>query len=462
MELGRLIGPDLEELLKSNPAGVAELLDELHPQDIADGLATLDDEGLAQALKTMPFELAAQVFERLEEERQVELAPVLGIESTVRMVSEMDADDATDFFDHLPAEKAQRFFSRLKTVDPDAARDVQELGRWPETSAGGLMTNQVVVVSEQTTVEQALSTLRAKAAEGVEVLQALYVLDQDEDVTGFMTLRKVLMTPATAIVRDVMERNLVSVPPEMDQEEVARVFARYDMHALPVVDENQKLLGLITSDDVIDVFEEEAEEDAQRMGAIDPIDESYFSASFWTYLQKRAPWLLILFVGGFFTTTAMSAFEPVLGAVTQLAVYLPLLISAGGNSGSQSSTLIIRGLAVGEIQSRDWWRVLGREFLQGLTLGFLLAVIGSARAYFGDAGSGLAALVGITILCIVTMGCVVGSMMPLLLHRLGLDPATSSTPFIASLVDVLGIIVYLGLAQFLLSGFHQFSLLNGG
>jgi magnesium transporter len=223
------------------------------------------------------------------------------------------------------------------------------------------------------------------------------------------------------------------------------------MHAIPVVDSNHKILGIITSDDVLDVFEEEAEEDAQKMGAVGPIEHSYFSIPFLIYFSKRAPWLLVLFVGGFFTTTAMEAFEPILKAITQLAYYIPLVISAGGNSGSQSATLIIRGLAVGEIESKDWGRVLIRELAQGLALGSSLAALGVARAWFGGDGLEMATLIGTTIVAIVTLGCITGAMMPLLLHRLGLDPATSSTPFIATLVDVLGIVVYLTLSLWLLS-----------
>src|SRR5690606_10163009 len=217
-------------------------------------------------------------------------------------------------------------------------------------------------------------------------------------------------------------------------------------------DSEQRILGVITADDVLDVVEEEADEDAQKMGAVGPMENPYFAVPFWTYFVKRAPWLLVLFVGGFFTTTTMEAFGPVLRAMTHLAFYIPLLISAGGNSGSQSATMIIRGLAVGDIHSTDWWKVALRETMQGLLLGTMLALAGVLRAVVGGDGLGMAVLVGTTIVAIVVMGCLVGSMMPLLLHRVGVDPATGSTPFVASLVDVLGIVVYLGLARLLLLG----------
>lgn len=454
MELGRLIGPELRELLREDPSQVRDLTDELHPQDVSECLADLDDDLAARAIKAFPVDYGAQVFERLEEDRQIGIAKSLGIDSTVHIVAEMDADDVVDFFGLLPEETVKKLLARLQKVDPEVAEDVRELVQWPEYSAGGLMTSGFVDVSHRATVDETVAHLRSQAAEGAEVLDVVFVLEDDGHVVGFVTLRRLLMSKPHVRISDVMHHNLVSVRPELDQEEVARILSRYDLKALPVLDANRRLLGVITADDVLDVVEEEAEEDAQRMGAMAPLDATYFNVSFITYLKKRAPWLLVLFVGGFFTTTAMEAFSPVLRAITQLAFYVPLLISAGGNSGSQSATMIIRGLAVGEIESADWWRVMLRELAQGLTLGIMLASVGALRAWLGGDGTGMATLVAVTIVSIVTLGCVVGSMMPLLLHRLGVDPATSSTPFIASLVDVLGIVVYLGLARMLLEGAH--------
>jgi magnesium transporter len=267
-----------------------------------------------------------------------------------------------------------------------------------------------------------------------------------------LTLRNLLLADPAELVLDVIQRNVISVPPELDQEEVARTLAKYDLHTIPVVDQNGVLLGVITADDVLDVVHEEQSEDVQKMGAVAPIGEGYFDASAVTFIKKRAPWLMILFISGFFTTTAMKAFDAVLASIAQLAFYVPLLIAAGGNSGSQSSTLVIRALAVGQIQTKDWWRVLLREVAQGLVLGAMLAVFGVARVLFAGDGTEIAVVIALTIMGIVLMGCVVGGMMPIILHRFGIDPATSSTPFIATLVDVLGIVIYLGLAQLLLLG----------
>lgn len=452
MELGRLIGPELRALLIEDPSQVSELIDELHPQDVSECLAELEDELAAAALRAVPLEYAAQIFERLDEERQLVLAKMLGIDTTVRLVSEMDADDVADFIAVLPDETVTQVLEGLETVDPEVAVEVQELGRWPERSAGGLMTTSYVDVRDTTTVDETVAVLRAQAAEGVEVLDVVFVLDQEERVAGFVTLRRLLMSRPEARIADVMHRNLISVPPEMHQEEVARTLARYDLNALPVLDAEHHLLGIVTSDDVLDVLDEEAAEDAQKIAAIGPLDDTYFNVTFLEFLKKRAPWLVVLFIGGFFTTSAMQAYSNVLGSIASLSFYVPLLISAGGNSGSQSATLVIRGLAVGEIESSDFFQVFIRELLQGITLGAMLATLGMLRAFLGGEGWPMALLIGTTIVLIVTTGCVVGALMPLLLHRVGADPATSSTPFISSLVDVVGIVLYLSLARLMLLG----------
>lgn len=462
MELGRLIGPELRELLQDDPAALAELVEELHPQDVSESLEDLDDAIVARALTSLPLEFGAQVFERLPEDRQVMIAKSLGVNSTVRLVTEMSADEAVDFFALLPEETVEKLLARLEAVDPEQAEDVRGLTLWPEQCAGGLMNNEYVVVSDSVTVDGAISALRIKAAEGYEVLDVVFLQGEDAAITGFITLRGLLLSGPDVPVRHIMQHNMVSVEPQLDQEEVARIFARYGLHALPVLDKDRHMLGIITSDDVIDVVEEEAEEDAQRMAAVAPMENSYFAVPFRLYLRKRAPWLLILFVGGFFTTSVMENFSSTLRALTQLAFYIPLLISAGGNSGSQSATLIIRGLAVGDIETKDWWRVLVREFAQGLIIGLALGMVGVARAWFGGEGTAMATLIGITVVCLVTLGCVVGAMMPLVMERLGMDPATSSTPFIATLIDGLGVVVYLSLARWLLIGANAAVLATGG
>jgi len=454
MQLARLIGPELESLLRDNPAEVRALLDEIHPEDIADIVGEVADERAAELLRALPTEYAAQVFERLDEERQEVLSQSLGLDKTARIAAEMDADERADFFSVMPPDVALPLLESLERVDPEAAEEVEELRRWPETSAGGRMTTEYIGVAPTLTITQAIDELR-RAAREAETLDTIYVVGPRDQLQGFLRLRELLLAEPNDRVLDVMSGNVISVPPEMDQEEVARVLAKYDLHAMPVVTDKGELLGVITSDDILDVMDEEQAEDVHKMGAVEPIREGYFDASFLEYIRKRAPWLAMLFIGGFFTTTAMRRFNSVLGSVAELAFYLPLLIAAGGNSGSQSSTLVIRGLAVGDIESRDWWRVLTREVAQGLVLGLMLASFGVLRVILAGDPTKMVGLVAITLVAIVVMGCVVGGMMPLLLHRVGIDPATSSTPFIATLVDVLGIVIYLGLAQALFIGVAQ-------
>jgi magnesium transporter len=449
MRLARLIGPELESLLREDPGEVRELLEEIHPEDIADVVDEFDDEQATELLTELPIDYAAQVFARLDEDRQTTLAERMGIAAAARIATEMHADERADFFSLLPPPQAAQLLERLETFDPEAAEEVEELSRWPDTSAGGLMTTDYWSVQLQGNVFDAVQVIRRGADES-EVIDAVYVVDGEHRLAGQLTLRDLVLSEPDVPIEHVMQRNIISVPPELDQEEVARKLAKYDLNALPVVDQGGEMLGIITSDDILDVLDEEQNEDVQKMGAIEPLEDRYFDVSFAVFVRKRAPWLFILFVGGFITTSAMQHYDTVLATVAQLSFYVPLLISAGGNSGAQSSTLIIRGLAVGDIRIRDWWRVLLKESGQGLALGALLAVTGMARVVLVGESASLALLIGATIVGIVVMGCVVGAMMPLLLNRLGLDPATSSTPFIATVVDVLGIIMYLGLAQWLL------------
>jgi len=370
----------------------------------------------------------------------------MGVQSTTLIAAEMEADERADFFSMLPPGLQQPILENLERIDPEAAEEIEELNQWPDNSAGGLMTTEFVAVSPRVTINEAIEEVRRRAEEAATI-DPVYVVAGDERVVGLLTLRDLLVARPNEIVSQVMRENIISVPPDMDQEEVARRLAKYDFSTMAVVAHDGRMLGVITSDDILDVVNEEQAEDVHKMGAVAPIEQGYFDASFFTYIKKRAPWLAVLFVGGFFTTSAMKHFDGILRALTHIAFYVPLLISAGGNSGSQSSTLVIRGLAVGEVRSQDFLRVLWREFAQGLVLGIMLAAFGVLRVAIAGDGFAVAVLVALTLICIVVMGCVVGGMLPLFLHRIGLDPATSSAPFIATLIDVFGIVIYLYLAQ---------------
>lgn len=426
------------------------LFEEMHPEDLADVVLELDDNEAAELLQRMAADEAADIFERLPEARQESLVEKIGLQSTARIATEMSADDRADLFSALPDDVGEELLETLERFDPEAAEEVEELTRWPETSAGHLMTTDFISVGPNATTGEALAAVR-RMAEEVETIHAVYVVSPDGHLRGIASLRDILVADEQTPVGQVMNENVISVLPTTDQEQVAKMMAKYDEQAMPVVDSRGIFLGIITIDDVIDVMTEEQTEDVHRLAGVEPIEEPYFETTFWTFIKKRAVWLTVLFIGEFFTGTALRHFDHVIAAVSQLSFYVPLLISTGGNSGSQSSTLIIRGMAVGEIRVSDWYRVLVRELTQGLTLGLILAVIGVVRVLLWGDGVAFAALIGTTLVCIATMGCTVGGMMPLIIRRLGLDPATSSTPFIASLVDVFGILIYFALARIMLA-----------
>jgi magnesium transporter len=301
-------------------------------------------------------------------------------------------------------------------------------------------------------VADAIEAVRAHARDRKEPVYNVYAMGKDDKLAGIASLRDLLLAKPRQHLEEVLTTNLISAPPAMDQEEVARRMAKYDLNVMPVIDEKGVLLGVITIDDIIDVLTAEQTEDVQKLGAVEPLDVPYFQTPFWSFIRKRAVWLVLLFIEEFFTQTALRYYDPVFEAVKGASYYVPLLISTGGNSGSQSATLIIRGLAVGEVKTHDWGRIFLREMMQGLVLGVVLAAIGFARVLmYRDQHIHFAFTIALTLIGIVVTGCTVGSMLPIVLKRFGVDPATSSTPFIASLVDVLGIIIFVHFAKLVMA-----------
>jgi magnesium transporter len=447
MRVAVAIVPEVRELLREDPGQISALLEEIHDEDLADLLKLLDDDEAIRLLEQLDPEEAANVFERLEEHEQTDLVEHFGAERLAPIVSEMAPDDRVDFIEALPDALGDQLMTEL---DPEAQREVEQLIGWPEDTAGGLMTTELVRLSPDLTVNAIIARLR-EHGEQAETIYYVYGVEEDGSLAGVASLRDLIMADGEAKLRDIMSEAVHAVLASTDQEEVARLLRKYDFTAMPVVDEKHRLLGIITIDDVMDVVEEEQDEDIHRLGAMEPIEDAYLQTGVLTFVRKRAPWLAVLFFGQFITEALMRRYDPVIQAVTQLTYYLPLLVSTGGNSGSQSASLIIRGLATGEVAVGDWWRVLGREVLQGLILGGTLAAIGMTRVWMVGDGLEMTLTIGITVITIVLVGCTVGGMLPLLLRRVGLDPATSSTPFIATLVDVFGILLYFTLAQIILA-----------
>ncbi len=368
-------------------------------------------------------------------------------------------DDAADMIQELPEEYRA---ATLAQLDTQTLTDVLGLLAYKEDVAGGLMNPRYARLRAGMTVDEALRYLREQTRAQVETIYYAYVLDRDQLLLGAVSLRELFNAPGTRLVDDVMtpRSEVAFVREHQPQEEIARIFASKEHRALPVLDAAGHMKGIVTIDDVVHVVQEEATEDIQKMGGMEALDEPYFKISLRDMIKKRAGWLLALFIGEMFTATAMGVYEHEIEKAVVLALFVPLIMSSGGNSGSQATTLIIRAMALGEVRLRDWWRVFCRESAAGLALGAILGLVGTARIFFwparetlyGEHYPLLAMAVGCSLIGIVTWGSLMGSMLPMLLRRAGFDPAAASAPFVATLVDVTGLVIYFTIASAVLRG----------
>jgi magnesium transporter len=366
-------------------------------------------------------------------------------------------DDAADLIQEVPPEEREGF---LALLDDATRQQVSGLLAYAEDAAGGLMNPHYARLRPEMTVSEAIAYLRKYAAEHRDTTYYAYVLDENQKLLGVLSFRELFAAGPNQRVADCMRTDLVTVREDQDQEEVSRLFAQHHFLALPVVDREGRMKGVVTIDDIVDVVQEEATEDIQKIGGSEALDLPYFATDFLTLVRKRGAWLTALFLGEMLTATAMGHFEEEIARAVVLALFVPLIISSGGNSGSQASTLIIRAMALGEVRLRDWWRVIRRELASGLALGSLLALIGVLRisiwqwafGLYGEHWQLVAVTVGFALIGVVTWGTIVGSMLPFILRRLGFDPASASAPFVATLVDVTGLIIYFTIASVVLRG----------
>ena len=454
-----LLVPDILELLEESPGAVAAETEELHPADLADVAEALPSERLVTFLGALPKERAADVLEYLDEELRSWVLEAMSAEQAAAIVTQMTPDDRADVLDELDEARAEEILEEIPT---EARRETEALLRFDPASAGGLMTTEFVSVPDGTTVEAALEGVRAMARTGRrESMYAVYTTDAGGRLNGVLALRELLAAPTGSRLGDVAWTDVRTVLPTADREEVARVTSEYDLMAVPVVSESGHMMGVVTVDDVIDAIQEEQTEDVQKLGGMEALDEPYMQIGYVGMLRKRIGWLSILFIGSLFTATAIGFFQDELARAAVLMLFIPLIISSGGNSGSQATSLIIRAMALGEITLRDWWRVARRELTSGLMLGAMLGVLGVARVliwhYMGwdDFGAYpilVALTIGGALLGVVTFGSFAGSMLPFVLRRLGLDPASASAPFVATLVDVTGLVIYFTVAVMVLRG----------
>jgi magnesium transporter len=454
-----LLAPDILDLLDEEPGSVAVETEEIHPADLADIAEALPRDRVADLLSALSSDRAADILEYLNEDLRSEVLEAMSTRQAAELVSQMTPDDRADVLEDLEEETADEILSEI----PEHAREETErlLAYEPDT-AGGLMTTEFVSVPEDTRVEEALAGVRRIARGGRrEAMHAIFATDSQGVVKGVMSLHELLAAPEGAMVKDIAWEEVVTVLPTMDREEVARLTSNYDLVVLPVVDENRRILGVVTVDDVIDALEEEHTEDVQRFGGMEALDEPYMQISFWRMIKKRGGWLSALFLGEMLTATAMQHFDVELQKAIVLTLFIPLIMSSGGNSGSQATSLIIRALALGEVRLADWWKIAAREIPAGIVLGAILGLIAFFRIVmwqkmgiydYGPHHFILAVTVGLALIGIVTFGSLTGSMLPFILRRMGFDPASASAPFVATLVDVTGLSIYFYVALFLLKG----------
>jgi magnesium transporter len=456
--LGPLLAPNLQDLIRERHWDVLrDALARLDPADVADVLTQVPDADDAAIFRLLPRELAGRAFAYLPPERQEALLRTLTNDQARGVLAAMTPDDQARLLGELPAEVTRRILDALPAEELRAARDL--LG-YPPESAGRYMTPRYAALRPEMTAAEAIDSLR-RSGRDQETLAVLYVVGGDGRLLKELRLGTLVLADPAARLADVPDRPLVCVPATADREEAVAAFRKYDRVALPVTDREGKMLGIITADDVLDVAEREATEDIQKAGGMEALDAPYMEVGLRRMLWKRGGWLSVLFLGEMLTATAMAYFEGELAKAVVLAMFVPLIISSGGNSGSQAATLVVRALALAEVRLRDWPRVLWREARTGFVLGAWLGLIDFLRVlawqHLGayDYGPHYL-LVGLTVwaslLGVVAFGSVSGAMLPLLLRRLGFDPATCSAPFVATLVDVTGLVIYFSVAALILTG----------
>ncbi len=480
--IGALLAPDILALLAESPSLIAAETEEMHPADLADVAEAMPFDQVPVFLRALPRDRAAALLEYLNEDVRADLLEALTPEEAAELVSAMTPDERADVLEELNEERAEEIVEEMPEQE---RRETQVLRSYDPDTAGGLMTTEFVSDRASTTVEEALRKVRVIARSAKrEAMHAIYTTDDEGRLEGVLSLRELLAAPEGAKLSDVAWTEVQKVTPRADREEVAQIIQNYDLVVLPVVSESGHVMGVITVDDVIDAIQEEQTEDVQKLGGMEALDEPYDQIGFWAMIKKRAGWLSALLIGEMFTATALGVYQKEIDKATVLAIFLPLIVSSGGNSGSQGTSLIIRALALREVSLPDWWRVAGREVATGLTLGIILSIIGFARIElwqymaehgwnaFGvtlghdyscvsDAISGVsrcgvvnshlvAITVAISLIGVVTFGTLAGAMLPFIMRRLGFDPASASAPFIATFVDVTGLIIYFNVALHLL------------
>ncbi|MFV1965011.1 MAG: magnesium transporter [Pirellulaceae bacterium] len=449
--------PELREMLaERNEEELREFCAALHPARTAEFMEGLSAGEAWEVLKHADPRTREEIFTFFEPERQIEIFETQNREEVAELVASLAADDRVDLLDDVCPEVVNELLPLLPAED---RREVLRLRAYPEGSAGAVMTTEAAKLSESSTVKEALEEL-SKQAEELETIYYLYIVDDTDHLRGLVSARMLVSSigKPDRQLKDLMETDLISADVLEDQESVAHKVAHYDLLAIPVVDHERRMLGIITHDDIIDVFREEAVEDAHRIAAVEPLEDSYLKTHVVTLTRKRGLWLTILFFAALLTALALRHYDKRLDEYAWLAWFLPLIISSGGNTGSQAATLVITALATGDIILQDWFRVVVRELAMGLLLGSFLGAIGYGAAVFMTGSMVTAGIIPTTVLLVVLCGTLCGAVLPLLFQRLGWDPALMSSPFVAGIVDIVGIVIYMNVAMlFLRNGTNSLS-----
>ena len=438
----------VKELLETKQyTRLRQKMAEMNIADIAVVLEELDEEDLLKIFRILPKNMAADVFSYLGVDNQQFIITSLSEKDAAGIINNLMADDATDLLEEMPANIVKKL---LANANPETRRDINHLLRYPEDSAGSIMTVEYVDLKESMTVEDAIARIRNVGVDS-ETINICYVLDAKRTLVGTVALRYLLISPPDAVIGEIMHENVIYINTLMDQEEVARQFQKYDFTAMPVVDNENRLVGIITVDDIVDIMQEEATEDMEKMAAIVPSDKPYMKTSVYVTWKKRMPWLLLLMISATFTGSILTTFEDALMAYGALIAYIPMLMDTGGNAGGQASVTIIRGLSLNEIEFKDAFRVVWKEIRVAVLCGLTLAAANFIKLLLLDRVELMVAIVVcLTLVVAVMIAKIVGCTLPMLAKRIGFEPAVMASPFITTIVDVLSLLVYFQIATYLL------------
>ncbi|SJZ55661.1 magnesium transporter [Garciella nitratireducens] len=423
-------------------------LQTMKPADIAEILHNLSDKNFLLVFRLLPKDFAIEVFSSMDSNEQAKLSKLINIDELRELVKELNFDDKIDFLEEIPAQLVKRI---LQNCQEQERTLINQFLNYPEYSAGSLMTIEFVDLKKEMTVKEAIDHIR-KTGFKKETIYTCYVIDAFRKLEGIISLKDIILADKNKKIKDLMEKDFISITTTEDQEEIAEIFKKYDLLAVPVVDLENRLVGIITVDDIIDVIEEENTEDFHKMAALQPTEKEYINSEVFSLVKQRLPWLAILMISATFTGSIIEKFESVLSKVTALTVFMPMLMGTGGNAGSQSSTLVIRSIALGEVECEDILKILWKEFRVSLLVGVSLAIVNFARIFFIENYSILIALaVSITLFITIILAEMIGGALPILAKLLRLDPAIMASPVLTTILDTLVLVTYFSISKIILN-----------